>query len=353
MAFFFLRDGRVWWRGAIARLAPGRREPVGEAGQRAVDVLAGYMVGTAAISAFGGITSGLIMVVLGLPLAIPITVIGFFAGFIPYLGSFITTGLALMVTLAFGTTTDVIVMLIFTVVFNIAQGNFVTPIVYGGACRSIRRSCSWRSRSGTRSPGVLGMFLVVPAAAMVAATWRLLLTAIDAAGVPPGPDRRPDQPTPSPAPGEARPFPLSPDAIDARSAGRLSRRVLGAAARKRRSTAAGSRARASRARREGGRLWRCAPLRRARGRRRRDSRPGRAPDRTVSGGVGRPVSPARRRITSSPALWISGSRYRSRRHVAGALEHRDDAVRRHGVDDAALGALGRLPLPRIEFNDTT
>ena len=188
MAFFFLRDGRVWWRGAVARVATDRRAPVGEAGHRAIDVLAGYMVGTAAISAFGGITSGLIMVVLGLPLAIPITVIGFFAGFIPYVGSFITTGLALMVTLAFGTTTDVVVMLIFTVVFNIAQGNFVTPIVYGKSLSLHPAIVLMAIPVGNEVAGVLGMFLVVPAAAMVAATWRLLLTAIDATRTPPGPD---------------------------------------------------------------------------------------------------------------------------------------------------------------------
>ncbi len=131
MTYFFLRDGGSWWRAAIARLGPGRREPIAEAGTRAVNVLAGYMIGTAVISAFGGITSGLIMVILGLPLALPIAVLGFFAGSIPYIGSFITTALALLVTVALGDTSDIVIMLAFTVVFNIAQGHLVTPLVYG------------------------------------------------------------------------------------------------------------------------------------------------------------------------------------------------------------------------------
>ena len=37
------------------------------------------------------------MVILGLPLAIPIGVLTFFGGFIPYIGSFITTALAFLV----------------------------------------------------------------------------------------------------------------------------------------------------------------------------------------------------------------------------------------------------------------
>ncbi len=212
MVFFFLRDGRIWWLGAVARLAPGRRGPVGEAGHRAIDVLAGYMVGTAGISAFGGVTSGLIMVVLGLPLAVPIAVIGFFAGFIPYLGSFVTTAMALMVTVTFGSTTDVVVMLIFTVVFNIVQGNFVTPLVYGRSLSLHPAIVLMAIPVGNEIAGVLGMFLVVPAAAMVAATWRLLPAAIDAAGIPPGPG----EPLPV-ADDEAPPIPTPPATMPART----------------------------------------------------------------------------------------------------------------------------------------
>jgi predicted PurR-regulated permease PerM len=182
MTFFFLRDGRTWWRAAIERLTPGRRELIGEAGGRAVGLLAGYMIGTAIISAFGGLTTGLILVVLGLPLALPIAVIGFYTGFIPYLGSFITTALALLVTVALGTTSDIVIMLVFTVVFNIAQGNFVTPIVYGKSLSLHPAIVLMAIPVGNEIAGVLGMFLVVPAAAMVAATWRLVIRAIDTPG---------------------------------------------------------------------------------------------------------------------------------------------------------------------------
>ena len=143
------------------------------------------MVGTAAISAFGGITSGLIMVVLGLPLALPITVIGFFAGFIPYIGSFITTALALLVTVALGSTTDVIVMLIFTVVFNIVQGNIVAPLVYGRAVSIHPAVVLLAIPAGGAIAGIAGMFLAVPVIGVVAATWR---TALRVFGTAP-PDR--------------------------------------------------------------------------------------------------------------------------------------------------------------------
>jgi len=141
--------------------------------------MGGYMKGTAIISAFGAITSGLMMVFLGLPLAVPITVFGFLAGFIPYVGNLLTTAIALLVAIAVGTTSDIVVMLVFTVVFNIAQGNFVTPLVYGKSLALHPAVVLMAIPVGSEIAGILGMFLVVPLAAIVAATWRLVLAAID------------------------------------------------------------------------------------------------------------------------------------------------------------------------------
>jgi predicted PurR-regulated permease PerM len=86
----------------------------------------------------------------------------------------------------------------------------VTPLVYGRSLSLHPAIVLMAIPVGNEIAGVLGMFLVVPAAAMVAATWRLLPAAIDAAGVPPGPDQAaPDQPSPLPAPS-GPPVPARP-----------------------------------------------------------------------------------------------------------------------------------------------
>jgi predicted PurR-regulated permease PerM len=198
MTFFFLRDGSHWWAALLVRLAPGRRAPVELAGSRGGSLLAGYMIGTAVISGFGALTTGLVLVLLGLPLAIPIMVISFFAGFIPYIGSFISTILATLVTAALGTTTDLVVMFVFTIVFNIVQGNFVTPLVYGKSLSLHPAVVLMAIPLGNEIAGILGMFLVVPVAAVVAATWRLVPAVIDGSGLPPEPVT-PDRADPDPA----------------------------------------------------------------------------------------------------------------------------------------------------------
>jgi predicted PurR-regulated permease PerM len=175
LCFFLLRDGANVWRNISERLAPWRRTQADQAAGHSVSVLGNYMIGTGAISAFGAITQFAIMVVLGLPLALPLAVLSFFGGFIPYIGSFITTGIAFLVTVAVGSPTDILVMLIFTLVFNIVAGNIVAPLVYGKAVNIHPAVVLMAIPAGAAIGGILGMFLVVPVVGIVATSWRTVL----------------------------------------------------------------------------------------------------------------------------------------------------------------------------------
>ena len=179
LTFYFLRDGDHFWRMFLDRVEPGRRTHVEAAGKRAFDVLGGYMVGTGAISIFGAATQFLIMVILGIPFALPLAILAIFGGFIPYIGSLVTTGLAFLVTVATGSPTDVAIMAVFTIVFNIVQGNFVAPIVYSRVVSLHPAVVLVAIPAGAAVAGVIGMFLVVPFLGVVAAVWRTVLRVLD------------------------------------------------------------------------------------------------------------------------------------------------------------------------------
>jgi predicted PurR-regulated permease PerM len=179
LTYYFLRDGDSFWRGFLERVEPGRRSHVEAAGSRAFDVLGGYMIGTGAISIFGAATQFLIMTILGIPLALPLAVLAVFGGFIPYIGSIITTGLAFLVTVATGTPQDIAIMAIFTIVFNIVQGNFVAPIVYSRVVSLHPAVVLTAIPAGNEIAGIIGMFLVVPFLGVVAAVWRTVLRVLD------------------------------------------------------------------------------------------------------------------------------------------------------------------------------
>ncbi len=217
LAFYLLADGPAVWSRLLVRVPVARRADVDLAGTRAVSVLGGYMVGTAAISFVGAASQWLIMVILGLPLALPVFVLSFLLCFIPYVGGFISTGIAFLIALAVGSPVAVIVMLIWTVVFNIVQGNVVSPLVYGRTVHLHPAIVLVAIPAAASVAGMLGMFVVVPALGVVAATWRTVLAILDgrASGeggpiVPRAGDARrsPDRPPPvsrsprsSPTPG--------------------------------------------------------------------------------------------------------------------------------------------------------
>ena len=179
LTYYFMRDGATYWRSFLERVEPGRRSHIEAAGQRAFSVLGGYMVGTGAISLFGAATQWLIMTILGIPYALPLAVLAVFGGFIPYIGSLITTGLAFLVTVATGSPTDIAIMAIFTIVFNIVQGNFVAPIVYSKVVSLHPAVVLVAIPAGNEIAGVIGMFLVVPFLGVFAAVWRTVLRVLD------------------------------------------------------------------------------------------------------------------------------------------------------------------------------
>jgi len=200
LAYYLLIDGGRGWTFATGHLSPWRRRRLDEAGERAVGVLGGYMFGTAVVSAFGAATQWLLMTILGLPLALPLAVLSFFLCFIPYIGGFITTGLAFLVTLAVGDQVDIIVMAAFTVVFNIVQGNVLQPLVYGKVASLHPAVVLLAIPAAGAVAGILGMFLVVPFLGVVSVSWQTILgTFGDAetnqaaespvANAPPGADR--------------------------------------------------------------------------------------------------------------------------------------------------------------------
>ncbi len=175
LSIFLLRDGERLWARVVGR-APGAHRPaIDAAGARALGVLGGYMIGTAAISAVGAASQWLIMVILGIPLALPVAVLSFILCFIPYIGGFLSTGIAFLLAVAFGSPVDILVMATWTIVFNIVQGNIVSPLVYGRTVSLHPAVVLLAIPAAGAVAGIMGMFMVVPAIGVVAATWRPVL----------------------------------------------------------------------------------------------------------------------------------------------------------------------------------
>ena len=178
LAFYFLRDGGRLWAGLMSHVQADVATDLDGAANRAVDVLGGYMFGTGVISFVGAASQFIIMTLLGVPLALPVFVLSFVLCFVPYIGGFISTGIAFLLTVAFGSPQAIVIMGIWTVVFNLVTGNVVGPIVYGKTVHLHPAVVLVAIPAGGAIAGILGMFFVVPLIGVVAATWRTVLGVI-------------------------------------------------------------------------------------------------------------------------------------------------------------------------------
>ena len=179
LTFFFVRDGAGWWNQLLARIPADRRQIVGESGARAARILNGSTLGTGLVSLVAGTLQFLMMTLLGLPLALPVGVLTFFGGFIPYIGGAIATGLGFLIAIAFGSPQTIVLMAVFTVVINIVIGNFVAPLVLGKTVSIHPAIVLLAAPAGAAIGGLIGMFLVVPIIAIVLATWRSVIRLFD------------------------------------------------------------------------------------------------------------------------------------------------------------------------------
>ncbi len=178
LAYFMLRDGDRGWAWITSHLDGWRRNEILLAGDRSVTMLGGYMIATGVLGLFNAVTGFIIMTLLGLPLALPVAILSFFGGFIPYIGQFVTSLIGFLVAVAFGSTQDVVVMGIWTAVFNVVQGSVIAPLVYGRAVSLHPAIVLIVIPAGGELAGILGMFLAVPLVGIIGAVWRHILAAI-------------------------------------------------------------------------------------------------------------------------------------------------------------------------------
>jgi predicted PurR-regulated permease PerM len=95
--------------------------------------LAGYVRGQAIIAAVDAVGIGLGLLIIGVPLALPLTVLTFLGGFVPILRAFTAGLLAVLVALVNGGLGQALLVLALVVVVQQTEGNVLEPLVLGCA----------------------------------------------------------------------------------------------------------------------------------------------------------------------------------------------------------------------------
>jgi putative heme transporter len=172
--FFYLKDGRRL-RDAIVTTVPERRQPlVRESLDRSWTTLSGYVQGQLLVALVDAVAIGIGLLVLGVPLALPLAILVLFGGLFPIVGAVATGALAVLVALADGGLTTALIVLAIVVAVQQLEGNVLEPLILGRTIHLHPLVVVTSITAGAAVLGILGAFLAVPVAAIVARVVDLL-----------------------------------------------------------------------------------------------------------------------------------------------------------------------------------
>ena len=174
LTFFFIKDGPRFL--PFVRRNTGRTagRHLTEVLTRAWNTLGGYIRAQAIVSFVDAVLIGLALVILGVPLAWALAVITFIAGFIPIVGAFTAGFVAVVVALVANGLTTAILALVLIIVVQQVEGNILSPVLQSKAMNLHAAIVLLSVTLGSTIFGIIGAFLAVPVAAVVAVWFRYL-----------------------------------------------------------------------------------------------------------------------------------------------------------------------------------
>ncbi|MET8248043.1 AI-2E family transporter [Streptomyces sp. NPDC005202] len=169
---FFIHSGERLWGWARDQLLPRDARPVWDrAGRAAWRTFAGYTRGIIIVAATNAVLVGVVLLVLRVPLALPLTLLEFFATFVPLVGSPVALGVATVVALAGRGPLTAAGVLVLIVVIGQLEGHVLHPVVMSWAVRLHPLVVAVSVIAGSIIAGVIGAVVAVP---FVSVAWAVL-----------------------------------------------------------------------------------------------------------------------------------------------------------------------------------
>lgn len=164
--FFFLRDGRRIWAFLISPFRGENRARAERIGSSSSRVLGGYVRGTAAVALVDAVFIGAGLLILGVPLALPLTVVVFVTAFIPVVGATLAGILAALVALVLNDLPTALWVVGIVVLVNQLEGNLLQPVIMGRTLSLHPLVILLALAAGTILGGILGAILSTPTASV-------------------------------------------------------------------------------------------------------------------------------------------------------------------------------------------
>lgn len=165
--FFFMKDGPKIWEFLLRPFTGSSYERAQRVGHKGVEVLGGYVRGTAIIAAVDAVGIGVALAIIQVPLALPLAVIVFLTAFIPIVGATAAGILAALVALVANGPIAALIVILVVIAVNQLEGNFLQPVVMARSLKLHPLIVLIALTVGTVLAGIVGAVLAVPIAAVV------------------------------------------------------------------------------------------------------------------------------------------------------------------------------------------
>ncbi|MEV5953936.1 AI-2E family transporter [Streptomyces sp. NPDC051987] len=172
---FFIHSGERLWAWTSRELLPaGARSAWDRAGRAAWRTFAGYTRGIIIVAGTNAVLVGIALLVLRVPLALPLTLLEFFAAFVPLVGSPVALSVATVVALAGRGPLTAVAVLVLIVVIGQLEGHVLHPLVMSWAVRLHPLVVAVSVIAGSIVAGVIGAVVAVPFISVLWAVVRAL-----------------------------------------------------------------------------------------------------------------------------------------------------------------------------------
>ncbi len=190
LAFLFIKDGDRFldWVHGLSGHRAGRH--LGEVLRRSWAALSGFVRAQALVGLIDAVLIGIGLIVLGVPLALPLAVLTFIAAFAPIVGAVTIGVLSVLVALVANGWVTALIVLGLVLLVQQLEGNVFLPWLQGRSLQLHAAVVLLVIVLGSTLFGVVGAFLAVPVAAVVAVVLRYLdeVVSEQVAGGSPGRD---------------------------------------------------------------------------------------------------------------------------------------------------------------------
>jgi predicted PurR-regulated permease PerM len=166
LTFFMLLEGPRWRR-QVVELVPDRNRPAVERiGSGVYRAVGGFVTGNLLASLLAGAVATTIMLVTGVPYAIPLGLFVAIIELVPYVGPVATTVLVSGVALTQGTATALVVFVLLAV-YHLIEGHTLRPLIYGRTLKLSALTVLLAIVVGTEVAGILGTLAAIPIAGSI------------------------------------------------------------------------------------------------------------------------------------------------------------------------------------------